>query len=516
LDYAVVKTRRSSLKVYTTSNSSDKNYIGSLPTGSKVEVLDYRVVNNVEWVNVKNSNISGWVILKHPSVSYSFLEMEGISLMAMNSDTVYNSAVTRQTNKSTISTSIVQDNSGSKIKTSGKVVENIETGKKVNTYKVSHPSLALSTINSFNFSGSRVTKPKQINPEVSESPTKVQNSKGFPAAEFDPSTNKYKYNYETDYADNSFIQAVNDLKESINLHEESSIQLYERYAKYYNRFKVATPDDMLTRTFAHVFFTRPDCNVIYSTGSNNLTLVDQVKSIPDYVYEFKNNPSTLLQLSQSVGLDHQFMMLPSNRVTSFECRDRSIKYDTYGKTLHGNSIAYGRHIDDSLAAGELSISFNDDRDLHLFRMHQFWVEYISAVNKGELRPKDNHLINKVLDYACSAYYIVCAENGEDIIYWSKLYGVFPTNIPDSIMTFAKSQFITNPEISINYQYSFKKDWNTEIITEFNLNSSGSKNYLETYNPKILSTGNTWVGAPFIEMVPDKLGRTVYKLRFREK
>jgi hypothetical protein len=113
---------------------------------------------------------------------------------------------------------------------------------------------------------------------------------------------------------------------------------------------------------------------------------------------------------------------------------------------------------------------------------------------------------------------VCAENGEDIIYWSKLYGVFPTNIPDSIMTWSKGQYVTNPEINITYQYSFKRDWNADIISEFNMMHNianyGSTTYVKTYDKNILSTGNTWVGSPFIEMVKDPLGRTVYKLRFR--
>ena len=37
----------------------------------------------------------------------------------------------------------------------------------------------------------------------------------------------------------------------------------------YNRFKLAMPDDILTKGFAHVFFTRPDCNIL--TESNKLT-----------------------------------------------------------------------------------------------------------------------------------------------------------------------------------------------------------------------------------------------------
>ena len=513
MDYAVVSTKRSSLKVYTTSNTAEKNLIGSLPTGTKVELLDHRIINNVEWMKVKTDTISGWVIAKHPSISYPFLELP-IALMAMDTNTIYNASVTRNNNTSSVASAVTAANNGTKTATAGKVKVPTTATQSGNTYtsnKVSHPKL--SDVNGFSFGGSRTTSDKE---NAMNLPQNVQNSKGYPSGSYDSSSNMYKYDYETDYSNSAFIKAVNSVKKSINLQEESSIQLFERYAKYYNRFKVATPDDVLTKTFAHVFFTRPDLNIIASRGSGSITLTDQVKNNPDYKLVHKNNPSVLMQLCLDTGWNHDFMMLPSNRVTSFECKDRNIKSDTYGKSLHGNSIAYGRLIDESQAAGELSISFNDDRDLNLFRMHHFWVNYISGVNKGTLRPKQNYLNGKILDYACSAYYIVCAENGEDIIYWSKLYGVFPTNIPDSGMTWTKSQYITNPEISIQYQYSFKKDWSADIIAEFNLNSSGERSYLETYDRNILSTGNTWVGAPYIELLKDNLGRTVYKLRFRQK
>lgn len=510
MNYAVVSTKRSSLKVYTTSNSAEKNKIGVIPKGTTVEVLDSRTVNNVEWVKVKTDRISGWVILQHPSLSYSYLEPAVNTFALSNShNTLYNTAVVRQNSTSKISEIINTENKGSTTLTKGEVPD-IENNRNYYSKVVNNQNLQ--SVTDFSFTGQK----HYVNSDESKNlPQNVQNSKGFPVEVYDSGAERYKYNYEMDYADNGFITALNDIKKSINFHEDSSIQLFERYAKYYNRFKVATPDDTLTRTFAHVFFTRPDCNICYTSGSDHLTLSDEVKNDPDYLREFKNNPGLLMQLSQAVGLNHEFMMLPSNRVNSFECKDRTIKSDTYGKTYRGNSISYGKSIDESTAASEVSISFTDDRDLHLFRMHQLWVEYISDVNKGRLRPMQNHLTNRCLDYACSAYYIVCAENGEDIIYWSKLYGVFPTNIPDSVMTWNKSQYITNPEISITYQYSFKKDWHAETIAEFNLNSSGDRIYLPSYNPYTMSTGNTWVGAPFIEMVKDNLGRTVYKLRFRQ-
>lgn len=511
-NYAVVTTERSSLKVYSTTNATDSTYLGILITNTIVEVLEYRVVNNVEWAKIKADDLYGWAIKKYPSVSYPFLdELPEAAIKNIEASKLYNMPLnTRKNNNSDVGSLINTSNTGTVIETAGEV-PNVTDQTMYKSSVVTHPTL--DAVKNFSFEGYSLPI---YGSEFSNLPQNVQNHKGYPTIDrYDKNSNRYEYNYETDYSNNEVIKALQSVRESVNIIEESSTQLYDRYAKFYNRFKVATHDDVLSKTFAHVFFTRPDCNIIYNAGDRTFALQDQVSGFSDYVLEFKNNSNTLIQLSQDVGLDHQFMMLPSNRVNSFECRDRNIKSDTYGKTFHGHSIAYGRHINDSLAASEVSISFNDDNKLHLFRMHQMWVEYISDVNMGNLRPKQIHIANKCLDYACSVYYIVCGENGEDIIYWSKLYGLFPTSIPDSIMTWNKSQIITNPEISITYQYSFKRDWKADIIQEFNLNSSGTLQYLQTYNPEILSTGNTWVGAPFIELVKDSSGRTVYKLRFRK-
>lgn len=516
MDYAVVTTKGSSLKVYSTTNTSDKNYLGMVNSGETVEVSDHRVVNNTEWLKIKSGDVSGWAILKHPSVNYYFLEeLDGKARAIVDASAQYNIALSVQNSTSKVDDKIVSSNSRGTLNETYGQVTNVQKHTKRSTVEFTPGEIE--SIKNFKFDGRRGSLPGKQSEML---PQDVQNAKGYPVLDtYNSKDKRYTYDYATDYSQNEFIKAVNDLRSSVNLQEEGAVQLYDRYSRYYNRFKVATPDDVLTKTFAHVFFTRPDCNISRLEGGN-IVLNDQVASNPDYILEKQNNPSTLMQLTQSVGLNHNFMMLPSNRVTSFECKDRTIKTDNYGRTLHGNSIAYGRHIDDSMAASEVSISFTDDRNLHLFRLHQLWVQYISDVNKGILRPFQNHLANRCLDYACSAYYIVCAENGEDIIYWSKLYGVFPTNIPDSIMTWTKGQFVTNPEISITYQYSFKKDWAASIITEFNLMAPtyedvNNTTYVRTYDKHIMSTGNTWVGSPFIEMVKDNLGRTVYKLRFRQ-
>ena len=52
-------------------------------------------------------------------------------------------------------------------------------------------------------------------------------------------------------------------------------ELYDNMFTRYNRFKLAQADDYLSRGFAHVFFTKPDCNIY---GESGHTLNDKTKA----------------------------------------------------------------------------------------------------------------------------------------------------------------------------------------------------------------------------------------------
>ena len=505
-----MNTKRSSLKVYNTTITSDVYYVTSIPIGAIVEIDSEKTVNNIIWAHITSGSGSGWVVKKHPSVTYAYLEEAEPTTYAMG-DTVRTTNIRNTTNSDgtygTYISSIVS-NTGTKKETTGKTV-----------YSYTAHSTVEVTPDTFAMQNVRGNKDYSAYPDASADPPRIiQNNKGFPnVIGYDSTKQRYVYSYEMDYTDTALSSMMQKMRKSNNLELEDPIELYDRKSKYYNRFKVATPNDVLIKTFSHVFFTRPECSIIENIGGNTYRLSDTVSGSQDFITEFQRNKPMLMQLSKNVNIPHQFMMLPSNQVSSFETRDRQIKTDTYGRTLHGNSIAYGRNIDESQAAGELSISFIEDCDLHLTRMHQLWVEYIDGCYKGRYRPSDIHLMNREIDYACSVYYFVTGPDGETILYWSKLYGVFPTNVPDSVYSWTKGNTITNPEISINYQYSLKRDMKIATLHEFNTNAFSNGNqsweYAKTYDANVLGTGNTWVGSPFIESVQSPKG-LVYKLRFK--
>lgn len=295
----------------------------------------------------------------------------------------------------------------------------------------------------------------------------------------------------------------------------SSMDIWNTSVEKYNRFKLPTLNDKLQRGFAHVFFVRPNCNITTNDGKS---LTDNLKNNPLFSYCMKQNSKLVQELTLNNGSSHQFMFSLSNHVNGFSGNDEVLEVGTYGTTYTGYKIAYGKNNIESKTAGTLSISFFDDRNMNIYKIHKLWIEYISGCYRGEIIPKESTILEKELDYAGAIYYIITAEDNETILYWTKYYGVFPTNVPVDQFSWASNNIIKNPEdLSFTYQYSRKdQDLNPLTLTEFNKNarvaSTSSLYYAKSYDEQLGHVGETWVKCPYIEQVQNNESFS-YKLRF---
>ena len=264
-------------------------------------------------------------------------------------------------------------------------------------------------------------------------------------------------------------------------------------------------NDAFQKGFAHVFFTRPDCNIL-----------DRNDGAVSYV---KNSNNALVKELTLEGNDsgHDFMLSISNKASSFSLSDEYIESDMYGKTWNGWKIALGRNAVESRTAGEFTISYKDDRELHMYQLHKMWVDYIHNVYNGTYEPKKTYIDNHTIDYAASCYYIITAEDAETIVFWSKYYGVFPTTIPSSQYSWSSGNVIQDPTMDVNYKFSFKEDYNPLALSELNLNShiSSESSYAPVYESQLGHAGTTWVGAPYVQQVTEN-GSRIYKLRLLKK
>lgn len=312
----------------------------------------------------------------------------------------------------------------------------------------------------------------------------------------------------------------NALIHSLGLYEATTSEYLRMTSRSYNRFKMATPDSQLRSSFAHVFFVKPSCNIPYEEGGTVLDTTFQNNE--EFNYIWKHSPELIRELADDrSNTNSDFSFVLSNAAASFSLTDEQIETDSYGKSFIGYKIAFGRHDVESKSAGEFSVTFHDDRDLHIYQLIKLWINYISGTYRGMYAPKDSTILDHIMDYAGACYYILTAEDGETILFWSKYYGVFPKTIPSNQYSWAYGNLLSTPQLDVSFVYSFKEDYNPAALLEFNKNShigdlipsSGAVTYEEIYDKNLGHVGSTWVGVPFIETI-SKDGRISYKLRFR--
>lgn len=293
---------------------------------------------------------------------------------------------------------------------------------------------------------------------------------------------------------------IDDIKNIQNISANS----YQSNINNLNRFKIRYPDFELENTFGYVFFTRPDLN-IFKDGSD--TILDQVFNRFEFADALAFDANLFRFLKNGKG--GSFINIISNYAENFDTSDEVLKVREDSETSTQWKIMYGGRQNESLAANTFSINYRDDRNLSLYKLNYIWHEYIHLISIGALKPTDYNRYKKILDYACSAYFILTAEDGESILFYSKYIGVFPINKPSSAFSWAKNSH-KGPAYSIQYQYSFKKDMDPAIIKDFN-NVAGYTNgmaYTPAYDKTYSTMAKTMASNAFIQ----KVGRG-YKLRF---
>lgn len=349
-------------------------------------------------------------------------------------------------------------------------------------------------------------------------PYTIQNDQQFPRNKGYNSLNKlYSYSYQMDYSEINLDEDMAKVRRTINLDIGSRNETMLKNAKLFNRFKIPSLGDAFQKGFGHVFFTRPNCNILNYGGSYQLT--DSVENDVTFVYAYKNHLEILKQLCGCTEYPHDFMLYLTNKANGFDISDKTLETDSYGQNLMGHRITYGRTAEKSKTAGTLTVPFLADRDMQIYNLHNYWMRYIAGVYRGKYRPRRDDIIGKVLDYACACYYMVTAEDFETLIYWTKLYGVFPTNTPDNVFAWKGGSPIVSPEPSISYSYSYRSDdKDPKVLLDFNQNSlygdTDNFVYTRTYQPNRGGLGDTWVEAPFVEYCPHPSGYNEPKLRWR--
>jgi hypothetical protein len=309
-----------------------------------------------------------------------------------------------------------------------------------------------------------------------------------------------------------FEDSMNAIKDEFNISIDRNTIVHK-----FNRFRVPTPDNELTGSIGYVFFTRPDLNL---SAELNIPSHGVVAGASEY------SPLMMNMLASHAGItsylmgrngsqsdnSHSFIPILTHCCTGFDISDETLDTVETGETFTGWKMNYGTSLVRSKSSGTLQIGFTDDNMLSVFKIIKVWIEYISSVYRGLITPKPEYAERHILDYAISIYYFLCNATGEDILFYTKYTGCFPTAAPSSNFSDTLGNRIKRPNYSVPFAYARKDDFNPLIIAEFdNLADTSNFKFLPIYNKETLRNHKSFVGAPFVDTQD---GARLFKLRWR--
>lgn len=241
---------------------------------------------------------------------------------------------------------------------------------------------------------------------------------------------------------------------------------------------------------------------------------------------------------------HSLIPFLTGRVESLQQPDFSIKNYNLTQPYTRYSIPYAASAIESQTGGSFDITFRDDGQFSVRKLFYAWIYYMDGVMRNKFKPKDKYILYNAFDYATSVYDIMVDATGENIIWWSKYTGCFPTSVPISDLSFNKGS-APDSKVSIPFVYYYHEDLNVGSLLDLNFNSLGyvymrqvigqaqaNQSYYNAasklmFNPPVpyaaiynqtVGYGNSFlgknqVGRPVIFVSQDERGNPLMKLRF---
>lgn len=298
---------------------------------------------------------------------------------------------------------------------------------------------------------------------------------------------------------------LKELRASLGIHVHGNNDIARSVKFYmYNRFKVPDTNLAHNKTFTHVFFTRPDLNLL----TNGNTANSQTLNHTDTAMLWRRNPEIFKLLTDYTrcGDSNNFNMLLSNQIASISLSDETLSTTRAGKSWSDHEMSYAEQYT-GRGAGEITLSFNETSEYSIINLIKLWMTYIDNVSRGAWSPlynlsPENHVFSRALDYAASIYVFKCGPDGEDVLYWTKYYGVYPISSGASALGWDLGTPIGDvPKLNITFAYSYKRDMSPISLLEFNhvANVDDDVVWVPGYHRHLSHTARPFVGAPYIEL-----------------
>lgn len=332
------------------------------------------------------------------------------------------------------------------------------------------------------------------------------------------------------------LSDLNEVLWANSIYNRQDIEWYNKF----NRFGALDPYNALSGCREYLFFTKPDLHLVESKSTNlNPELINQ-----PYFQELKDRyPSVITQLQKSNGYSKgdrtPFMAILSNAVkNTLEMPSVSANTVDTPSTIYGTSYNYRGWGFSSDEKVEFSLEFEDSKYLEIYNLVKAYEEYERLKHIGLVTPPniDNapvsnnvsfnyYVRNKILHDQFSIYKFIVEDDGETLVYYAKLWGVFFKNVPRD--AFSDLKVDGGLTYAVDFEAAFIDDMNPTILSDFNTIVSPYvdryKNNLPIYNTAKNMIDGRWACIPLISKVLKNKNKTwngpndmqyAYKLKWR--
>lgn len=313
-------------------------------------------------------------------------------------------------------------------------------------------------------------------------------------------------------SDQTFMKLLN----AAGIYDRRQIEWYDKF----NRYGCLDPYNNVTNTREYIFFTKPDLH-IFENRSTSSVLNTELETYPIFADAMVRYNNVLKQLQYSVNNPkHAFVNLLSNSVKStLDLPGISVNDVQTSENIYGTFMTYRRSSLTSDEQHEFSLEFEDTKYTEVYMWFRLYDEYCKLKDLGMVTPPDiSYIINKILHDQMSVFKFIVGDDGETIIYWCKLWGVYPKGVPRD--AFSDLSGNNGLRFSVSFKSQFVDDMDPSILGDFNAVTIGSGNgpraseILPVYDTEINSVSGEWAGLPFV--IRDQRvtsSNAVYKLKW---
>ena len=318
-------------------------------------------------------------------------------------------------------------------------------------------------------------------------------------------------------ANNRPTFSISEILNTLNSNNYYTRNQIDRFNKF-SRFGFLDPYNTTSVTREYVFFTKPDLHLFDNPKTD---LNPELSGNPFFTEAYEHYRDTMYQLqesvSSSVGNSPFCNLLTNCTDSSLDIQDISVESLETAANIANTRLEYPMATTTSNNIVDFNLEFKDTNHIDVYMFFRIWFEYELLKCDGEVSPpKKSYILNKILHDQMSCYKIIVGEDGETIIYWAKLWGVFPTSIPRSAFNDLQNGPI---KIPVSFRAQWAEDMDPSILSDFNkvaatkLEQYKSSGDIPIYNTKTEMVDGRWCHVPHIVSARFN-GRKVYKLKWR--